>query len=201
MKKVLSILLLFISFSTSVSAYDFMVDGLCYDINRDSISVSVTYERYSRNNYKNLRSEIVIPERIEHNGKTYTVTSIDYGAFGGCTGLTSVIMPNTVDFIGYQAFYGCTGLTSVTIPNTVTEIGSSAFSGCISLTSVKIPNSFTSIGGDAFSGTAWFNNQPDGLIYIGNVAYEYKGEMPDGTSIVLKDGCTRITDFAFDGCT
>ncbi len=224
MKKVLSILLLFISFSTSVSAYDFMVDGLCYDINRDSISVSVTYERYSRNNYKNLRSEIVIPERIEHNGKTYTVTSIDYGAFGGCTGLTSVIMPNTVDFIGYQAFYGCTGLTSVeipnsvktigirafagctgltsvTIPNTVTEIGSSAFSGCISLTSVKIPNSFTSIGGDAFSGTAWFNNQPDGLIYIGNVAYKYKGEMPDGTSIVLKDGCTRITDFAFDGCT
>lgn len=35
-------------------------------------------------------------------------------------------------------FYGCTGLTSITIPNSVTEIGSSTFYGCTSLTSITI---------------------------------------------------------------
>ncbi|MDY4854374.1 MAG: leucine-rich repeat domain-containing protein, partial [Prevotella sp.] len=49
------------------------------------------------------------------------------------------------------AFSGCTGLTSVTIPNSVTSIGGSAFAWCESLTSVTIPNSVTSIGNEAFA--------------------------------------------------
>ena len=103
--------------------------------------------------------------------------------------------------IGDDAFYGCTGLTQVTIPNSVTTIGSSAFYRCTGLTSVTIGNSVTTIGSSAFEGTPWFNNQPDGLVYAGMVAYKYKGTMPSGTSIVLKDGCTGIAGDAFQGCT
>ena len=69
--------------------------------------------------------------------------------------------------IGNYAFAYCSGLTSVVIPNSVTSIGSSAFYGCISLTSIVIPNSVTSIGENAFYGTAWYKNQPDGIIYAG----------------------------------
>lgn len=47
------------------------------------------------------------------------------------------------------AFNGCSGLTSVTIPDGVTSIRERAFSGCISLTSITIPDSVTSIGSDA----------------------------------------------------
>lgn len=54
--------------------------------------------------------------------------------------------------IGERTFYGCSGLTSIEIPNSVTSIGNSAFSGCSSLVSLTIPNSVTSIGGSAFSG-------------------------------------------------
>ena len=54
--------------------------------------------------------------------------------------------------IGVSAFYGCSGLTSVTIPNSVTSIGSSAFYGCSGLTSVTIPESVTSIEHRAFYG-------------------------------------------------
>jgi len=43
-----------------------------------------------------------------------SVTRIDYPAFNGCTGLTSITIPNSVTSIG-SAFNGCTGLTSVTL--------------------------------------------------------------------------------------
>ncbi len=72
-------------------------------------------------------------------------------AFYGCSGLTSVTIPNSVTSIGYSAFGYCSGLTSLTIPNSVTSIGEFAFYGCSSLASLTIPNSVTNIGGEAFA--------------------------------------------------
>ncbi len=129
------------------------------------------------------------------------VTSIGSYAFEDCRGLTSVTIPDSVTSIGSAAFWYCTGLTSVTIGNSVTSIGDYAFWYCTGLTSITIPDSVTSIGGSAFSNTAWYKNQPDGLVYAGKVAYEYKGTMPSNTSIVLKEGTLGIGDYAFSGCT
>ena len=64
------------------------------------------------------------------------MTSIEWGAFQGCSGLASITIPNGVTSIGQQAFYDCSGLTSVTIGNSVTSIGGGAFNKCSSLTSV-----------------------------------------------------------------
>ena len=130
-----------------------------------------------------------------------SVTSIGDEAFYNCTGLTSVTIPNSVTSIGEWAFFRCSGLTSATIGNSVTSIGEWAFYDCEGLTSVTIGNSVTSIGDKAFWGTAWYNNQPDGLVYAGPVAYKYKGTMASGTSIVLKEGTKGIADEAFRGCS
>ena len=64
------------------------------------------------------------------------VTSIGDYAFDGCSGLTSVTIPDGVMNIGGWAFRYCSGLTSVTIPNSVTNIGGWAFLACDGLTSV-----------------------------------------------------------------
>ena len=102
--------------------------------------------------------------------------------------------------IGEGAFEGCSGLTSVIIGNGVTNIGDSTFEGCKRLVSITIPESVTSIGYNAFDDTEWFNHQPDGLVYIGKVAYRYKGAMPNNVSITIKDGTLEINDYAFSDC-
>ena len=57
----------------------------------------------------------------------------------------------------------------------------------------------TDIGQDAFSETSWYDNQPDGLVYVGKVAYAYKGDMPSGTRIRIQAETKGIAGGAFSG--
>ena len=117
-------------FANSLWAYDFsaVYNGttIYYNITSNSspYSVEVTYRTTSYSSYS---WSVTIPDTVTYNGITYSVTSIGRSAFNGCTGLTSVTIPNTVTSIGTSAFAGCAGLTSVTIPDFVSTIGSNAF--------------------------------------------------------------------------
>ena len=116
-------------------------------------------------------------------GNEATVTyKYKYG--GGYDG--DIVIPATIEHNG-KTYY-------------VTCIGDSAFYNCTGLNSISIPNSVASIGRNAFYNTAWFDNQPDGVVYAGKVAYAYKGTMPKGTELVLKEGTLGIASYAFSGC-
>ena len=126
--------------------------------------------------------------------------SISRYAFSNCTNLTDIVIPNSVNRIDVGTFWRCTSLKSITIPNSVMSIGSEAFSDCTNLSDIIIPDSITYIVSDAFKNTKWFDNQPDGVVYAGKVAYEYKGNMLENTKIVLKQGTKSISKDAFSGC-
>lgn len=126
-----------------------------------------------------------------------SVTEICYAAFANCTGLSSITIPDSVTNIWEYAFHYCTSLTSITFPDSVTTIGSCAFAECSNLERITIPDSLLSVGSGAFDETKWYNNQPDGVVYLGKLAYSYKGEMPENTKINLVSGTKAIIDCAF----
>ena len=127
------------------------------------------------------------------------MTSIGGSAFEGCSGLTSVTIPNSVTSIDEKVFAGCSGLTSVTIPNGVTSIGVSAFEGCSSLTSVTIPNGVTSIGGTAFAYCNGLTSVtiPNSVTSIGSGAFMNCLGL---TSVTIGNSVTSIGTNAFGGC-
>ncbi len=113
-------------------------------------------------------------------------------AFYNCSGLTSIIIPDSVTSIGVFAFYRCP-IETATIPTiaipfilkgrleTVVitsgdSIGYSAFEGCTSLTSVTIADSVASIGNSAFK------------------------DCLSLTSVTIGNGVTSIGASAFYGC-
>ena len=118
------------------SAHDIAVANsngktIYYNYNSDGTSVSVTYQGTSSSDYNEYTGDVVIPETVTYNGKTYRVTSIGYSAFSDCSGLSSLTIPNSVTYIGSHAFSYCSGLISVTIPNSVTSISEMTFDYCI----------------------------------------------------------------------
>lgn len=180
MKKYFLFTLLLLLAVFTASAYDFEVDGICYNIYENR--VTVMHSDYS--------GDIVIPETVTYDGETYTVTTINYHAFTGCTGLTSVTLPSTIASVSSD-FGGCTALSRIIvdsnnskydsrddcnaiiltssnkliagckntiIPNTVTTIGTYAFDDCTSLTDITIPNSVISIDSRAFEGCDGLTN-------------------------------------------
>ena len=103
--------------------------------------------------------------------------------------------------IGDGAFANCENITTITIPTGVVAIGENAFKGCTSLRRITVSNSVAHIGRNAFEGTAWFDNQPNGVVYAGKVLYKYKGTVSANTEVKIKSGTLGITEGAFSGCS
>lgn len=62
------------------------------------------------------------------------LATIGEGAFRNCTSLTRVDMNSVLTEIGVLAFINCTGMSSIIVPNSVETIGANAFKDCTNLT-------------------------------------------------------------------
>lgn len=166
------------------------IDGIYYDLDKSSHTATVVapfpHEQYFNDyfkdyfkmycydeNYDEYYGDIIIPEKIFYKRQIYTVVAIANGTFANAC------------------------IDSIVIPNSILHIGNSAFS-CSNLKKILSSENISYIGKEAFHDTPWFEEQPDGIIYIGKVLYAYKGEMPNDASIMVKDGIISITACAFD---
>ena len=86
-----------------------------------------------------------------------SVTSLG-SCFSGCTGLTSIIIPESVTSLGNYCFYGCTGLTAITLPNlpnSAMTLGEKCLYGCTGLISLIIPYSDLYYADNCFGGASY----------------------------------------------
>ena len=188
-------LILSVFFSISASAYDVELDGIYYNLIKETKTAEVTC-RYG-NDYS---GEIIIPESITFKDTEFSVSGIGEYAFNYCSNLTSVTIPNSVTSIGSCAFSDCSNLISVTIPNSVTSIGSYAFLACSNLISVIIPNSVTSIGDCVFHRCTSLTSItiPNSVTSIESGTFNLCTSL---TSITIPSSVTIIGDDAFLSCT
>lgn len=129
-----------------------------------------------------------------------------------------ITIPETLDgysvtSIGYEAFLGCTSLTSITIPSSVTSISVALFSNCTSLISINVDSAnenYCSVDGDLYTKDKTKLIQyatgkpetsftvPEGVTSIGPKAFMRCTSLK---SVTIPSSVTFIGWYAFSNCT
>ena len=208
MKKLLVSLVL--SFFVLVSkAASFTVDGIhYYTIDDERAAVNVESQWDSENSqmiYHYYTGSLTIPSTVTYQEKTYKVTRVD---LWGCSELTSISLPPTLEEIQEGGFADCSQLTQITLPESLKKIGGFAFQSCDNIKEITIPASVQEIGQDAFtlSGVeklvikdlaAWCSvKKPGGFISSNTKVFLNEEEIKD---LVIPDGVTIIEPNTFNG--
>ena len=204
--------------SSSTWAHDFVVDGIYYKIlSEEDKTVEVTYKGTTCHQYSNeYGGDIVVPNKVEYEGKTYNVINIANNAFSKCTEVTSVII-NSIT-VSSDAFRGCEGINNITIGNNVNEINNNAFADCTSLENIYILDGSNELilGYSYYEGSSQkyglFYNSPLKTVYVGrNLSYETTLGGDDARSpfsnrtslksVTFGNMVTKIGNYFFYGCS
>lgn len=108
-------------------------------------------------------------------------------------------IPDDTEVIGAVAFADIDTLEQLTLPESVTRIEWNAFNGCKNLSEVVFPSQLSYVGEEAFHHTAWLAKQPQGMVIMGKVLYQYRSYNsiffePD---CVIPEGIEYIARYAF----
>ena len=166
------------------------IDGLLYKLSEATNTAMVS-------NANTWNGELVIPEEVNYEGKSYTVDRIEWQAFNSCKTLTKVRIPKTiVDIQHYSGYDDC----------------KNPFTGCTSLESIEVdeanPN-MCSVDGVLFNkDMTWLfcypaglrsetYTIPDGVTRLGGNAFAYN---PYLLSVQMPNSVTRMAYGIFSNC-
>lgn len=110
------------------------------------------------------------------------------------------VVPDGVTSIADNAFENMYSLHEIVLPDSLKSIGKDAFDLCDKLSKIENLDNVEYVGEGAFASTPWYENQPDGIVYVGKTLFDYKGEMPKNTSVSVNEGTKSITSNAFSLC-
>ena len=210
--------------STKVSAI--------YVKNADGVEISYSKKKNNNTelevdglrNWVNFSGKLVIPESVEYEGTTYTVTSIGKNAFHQRSELKSVTIPKSITEIRQSAFYKCSNLTAIHISDLaawcnisfshdMNDQYSNYYSDEVNplcsahhlylkgkeIKDLTIPNGVTEIKAYAFQGCSGLTSMtiPNSVTSIGNSAFRYCSGL---TSITIPNSVTSIYGGAFYDC-
>lgn len=206
LKKLAVLAVIVTACSFTASAYDFMVDSICYNIIGEN-EVEIT-----QNEAYKVSGEVILPGTVNYDGVTYNVTCIGKYAFDNCKEITFVSVPEGVTAIRYFAFAGCSSLEYVELPNSLTTIEQHGFYCCTSMKEFHIPRNLTNIAYNVFNSFAnllYYTCSPlnpryravDGLLYSKDMTelVAYPAANP-ATSFDIPTYVTRLGDYCLHNC-
>ncbi len=181
---------------SSVASHDPDSDGICMYCNHETelfVFFELSDGTYQITGFNRPFSEtkLVIPS--EYNGKPVTslavelgmmcynlesivipegITRLEYGTFRDCT-LTSIVLPESIEYIGDYVFAYCYNLSELTIGANVKEISSMNFYSCYNLTTINYAgdmaswNELVTASGIIFDSSMPVIICSDGSVYAG----------------------------------
>ncbi len=143
---------------------------------------------------------LYLPANPMDGGNKFTLVGIGDASFLD-NEITSVSIPNSVQWINEAAFAQCEYLSKVSLPSSSLElIYDYAFYRCHWLESIEIPDSVTSIGTAAFRGCSGLTS-----VKIGKSVYQISflafSECSGLTSVIIPQSVQRVGINAFEGCS
>ena len=129
-----------------------------------------------------------------------TVVEIGEHAFRKCKGLTSVVIPQSLEKIGEYAFFGCEGLLTINFPPSAAIIEAYVFAYCSRLTSFVIPDSIVEIGNQAFGYCAGLTSVVIPM-NVGKIGEDAFSQCTNLKSVQIINPAIKLGHHAFYGCT
>ncbi len=181
-----------------------------YKILDDSLSVAVVHPLATDSidgtywhGYSRTSGHIVIPDTVVHDSVAYVVRVIGSHAFEGCTGLSTVTIPSTIDSIGNSAFAKCYGLVTVWFNadscRYMGDADSLVFQDDYNFATLNIGNNVKNIPNYAFerAGRLTAIHIPDSVVYIGAWSFAYDS---NATELTIGRSVDSIGEYAFYHC-
>ena len=187
-----------------------VINGIKYRLDEETLTAEVielkddleldetkmTAEKLMKMMFNGYEGDIIIPETVVFNERTYRVTSIGEKAFAGSFSLKSVTIPDSVTSIGDEAFNDCKSLTTKVV------IGEKIIDGIKYLLycnrTAKVIQKSTRYKGDIIiPETVEFKGVTYRVTSIGKRAFENCEKL---TSVTIPDSVKSIGKHAFDWC-
>lgn len=117
--------------------------------------------------------------------------AIPSSSFNGCTSLTSIALPSTLETIEPWAFNGCSELVQIHLSTNIKKIDYEAFSGCSSLTQVNLKDL-----------DKWFSvyiKENASSPFLACAGMYLNGKLIE--ELIIPDEVKAINDYQFYGCS